>query len=105
MNNSPVQYQGEQEKDPYTYIRERAYQEWTAIFLGMKQKTAGYVVLGSTWSILMIAIVSYLYVSCNSTALYYWCWVWLCPFMVWNWVTIAWCDSELFANSKRRLVS
>ena len=71
----------------------------------MKPKTAGYLVLAGTWSVLLTAIISFFFSYDKETALYYWCWIWLCPFMIWNWVTIAWCDSELFGNSKRRLVS
>lgn len=71
----------------------------------MKQRTAGFAVLAFTYTVLLTAIVSYYFAMHSSVGVYYWCWVWLCPFMIWNWVTIAWCDSELFLNSKRRLVS
>lgn len=75
------------------------------IIVKMKQKTAAYCVLGGTYSVVLIALISFIFARDNSIANYYWCWVWLCPFMIWNWVVIAWCDSELFLNSKRRLVS
>ncbi|EDO14349.1 hypothetical protein Kpol_1074p2 [Vanderwaltozyma polyspora DSM 70294] len=67
----------------------------------MEDRRAGLVVLGGTYSIVIVSLLSFYYVKDNDTLNYYWCWVFLCPVMFWLWALIAWCEAEMLSNAKR----
>ncbi|CCF59848.1 hypothetical protein KAFR_0I00670 [Kazachstania africana CBS 2517] len=69
----------------------------------MNQRLAAYVVLAVTSSIVLLAITSFIYIRYNHIDTYYWSWVLLAPTMFWLWVVAAWCDAEMFKNSKPNL--
>ncbi|QLG74948.1 hypothetical protein HG535_0H02750 [Zygotorulaspora mrakii] len=67
----------------------------------MKQKTASYCILAGTYSIVGIALITFLYSKDLKSVHYYWCWLLLCPAMLWLWVVRAWSAFEMFRNIKR----
>ncbi|QLQ81535.1 hypothetical protein HG537_0F02960 [Torulaspora globosa] len=67
----------------------------------MEQRTVAYCVLGGTYGIVGLILASFLYARHDSTLLYYWCWLLLCPVMLWLWVVRAWSAFEMFRNIKR----
>ncbi|CCE89852.1 Eri1p TDEL_0A05200 [Torulaspora delbrueckii] len=67
----------------------------------MEQRIAALCIFGGTYGIVSVALVSFLYARDNATLLYYWCWLLLCPVMLWLWVVRAWSAFEMFRNIKR----
>ncbi|CAI4849642.1 CQI_4a_G0054120.mRNA.1.CDS.1 [Saccharomyces cerevisiae] len=66
----------------------------------MRPRDQGFLVLGFTYSVLLISLATFYWLCNNDSFLHYWCVLLLCPATLWLWALIAWCDSEMFASSK-----
>ncbi|EJS41446.1 eri1p [Saccharomyces arboricola H-6] len=66
----------------------------------MRPRNLGFLVLGFTYSVLLISLVTFYWLHHNESLIHYWCVLLLCPPTLWLWALISWCDSEMFASSK-----